>query len=104
MTHERNYNFNESIEAKNNPKENRQRQQSVQYVADMLLELRNLAKQHECLTLQGLLEISYYEAFSEAHRVPVPSGEEEFLKLLGEDARRAAAAPEERDRRSRIRA
>ncbi len=65
---------------------------SANYIADMLLELRNMAKTHDLKTLQGLLEISYYEAFSCANRIEVPEGEEQHIHELGADARKAAAA------------
>jgi hypothetical protein len=47
----------------------------AQYTADILLELRQLAKSSNLGTLQGLIEICYYEAFSEANQ-PVISAEE----------------------------
>lgn len=62
------------------------------YIADMILELRNLAKGGQMLTLQGLLEISYYEAYSIAHKIDVPPGEIQHLRELGEDARKANVA------------
>jgi hypothetical protein len=62
------------------------------YIADMILELRNLAKGGQMSTLQGLLEISYYEAYGVANRVSVPPQEEQHLEDIGEDARRATAA------------
>ncbi len=42
------------------------RRQAAQYISEMTLELRNIAKAHELLSLQGLLEIAYYEAFTAA--------------------------------------
>jgi hypothetical protein len=65
---------------------------TAQYIAEMILELRNLAKAVELKTLEGLLEISYYEAFSCANHIEIPAGEEELLHQLGADARKAAAA------------
>jgi hypothetical protein len=58
-------------------------QEVAQYLADITLELRNLAKTAGFKTLQGLLEISYYEAFSNAHPVVMPEGEVERLAELG---------------------
>jgi hypothetical protein len=66
--------------------------QTALYIADMILELRNLAKGGEMFTLQGLLEISYYEAYSVANLVIVPEHEFEHLQEIGADARRAAVA------------
>ncbi len=62
------------------------------YIADMILELRNLAKGAHMLTLQGLLEISYYEAYSVANHIPIPDNELQHLEDIGADARRAAVA------------
>ena len=65
--------------------------ETAQYIADMILELRNLAKGCKMFTLQGLLEISYYEAYGEAHPVAVPEGELQHLEEMGADARRRMA-------------
>jgi hypothetical protein len=65
---------------------------TANYIADMILELRNLAKNCDLKTLQGLLEISYYEAFSCANKIEIPPGEERFIHELGSDARKAIAA------------
>jgi hypothetical protein len=66
--------------------------QTALYIADMILELRNLAKGAQMTTLQGLLEISYYEAYGVANRVEVPEHELERLQEIGADARRFNAA------------
>jgi hypothetical protein len=63
--------------------------ESAQYVADMVLELRNIAKSCNFKVLQGLLEITYYEAFTAAHPPVIPTGEMERLHEMGEDARLA---------------
>lgn len=63
--------------------------ETAQYVADMLLELRAMSKSEGFGTLQGLLEIAYYEAFSAAHKVDLPEGEMEHLEKLGLDALKA---------------
>jgi hypothetical protein len=55
---------------------------AAQYIADMVLELRNLAKANNFVALQGLLEVSYYEAFSAANKVIIPPNEVEHLKEL----------------------
>ena len=55
---------------------------TAQYIADMVLELRNIAKSADMKTLQGLLEMSFYEAFSVANRVEIPAGEIEHLREL----------------------
>jgi hypothetical protein len=55
---------------------------TAQYIADMVLELRNLARTVDLKTLQGLLEVSFYEAFSAANRVEIPPEEIEHLREL----------------------
>jgi hypothetical protein len=54
----------------------------AQYIADMLLEMRNMAKSAGLKTLLGLLEITYCEAFSVANKVEIPEGEMEKLKRM----------------------
>lgn len=61
---------------------NSQEIEMAQYIADMLLELRNMAKSAGLPTLLGLLELSFCEAFSIANRVEIPPGEIEKLKRL----------------------
>ena len=62
--------------------ENRGQRETAQYIADMSLELRNLAKHQKMLTLQGLLEVTFYEAFSVANKAEIPENEIEHLKTL----------------------
>jgi hypothetical protein len=52
----------------------------AQYIADMLLELRDMAKAVGLKTLLGLLEITLCEAFSIANKVEIPPGEIERLR------------------------
>jgi hypothetical protein len=56
--------------------------ETAQYITDMVLELRNLARSAELKTLAGLLEIAFYEAFSLANKVEIPPAEIERLKAL----------------------
>ena len=56
--------------------------QAAQYIADMSLELRNLAKANKLITLQGLLEVAFYEAFGAAVQKEIPEGEAERLRVL----------------------
>jgi hypothetical protein len=65
----------------NNPRE------AAQYIAELALELRNLAKANNLSTLQGLLEVAYYEAFGISVQQEIPQAELEHLAEL----RRAAA-------------
>ena len=68
----------------------RQARETAQYIADMVLELRNMAKAEGFGTLQGLLELAYYEAFGVAHKTELPEGEAEYLEELEKDAKKAA--------------
>lgn len=61
----------------------------AQYIADMLLELRNMARSAGLPTLLGLLELSFCEAFSIANKVEIPAGEIEKLKRLSRAASEA---------------
>ncbi len=92
QNHASRYNFNDSKIKLSAHGEQNFKVESAQYIADMILELRNLAKASEFNTLQGLLEISYYEAFTAANRIRIPNDEESFLHDLGIDARKANAA------------
>lgn len=65
-----------------NPIKEIQQHEMAQYVADMLLEMRNMAKSAGLKTLLGLLELSFCEAFSIANKVEIPPGEIEKLKRL----------------------
>jgi hypothetical protein len=71
---------NSSTSKKSNERE------TAQYIADLVLELRNLAKAYSFTALQGLLEVSYYEAFSAANKVEIPAGEIEHLQELSRAA------------------
>ncbi len=64
-----------------------QQRETAQYVADMILELRNMAKAARLFTITVPLEYSYYEAFSIANRVQVPEGELERLRELARSAK-----------------
>ncbi len=64
----------------------------AQYTADMTLELRNLAKAAGLKTLQGLLEVTYYEAFAAAHPALPPEGEAEKLAMMERAGRASEAA------------
>ena len=58
------------------------RRETAQYIAEMTLELRNLAKAHDMIALQGLLEVAYYEAFTAATHIELPEGELEHIQEL----------------------
>jgi len=67
--------------------------EAARYISEMLLELRNIAKAEALDSLQGLLELTYYEAFSAANRVIVPPEELQRLEDIAADAKRAGAGP-----------
>jgi len=56
--------------------------ETAQYIANMALELRNMTKPYDMKTLQGLLEVTFYEASSEANKVEIPPEEIEHLRML----------------------
>jgi hypothetical protein len=74
-------NFMNNIRDKAQEKRSRE-QETAQYIADMLLELRNIARLAALTTLFGLLELSFCEAFSIANKVKIPDGEIEKLRQL----------------------
>ena len=63
----------------------RQRE-TADYLSDMILELRNLARSVQLHTVMVPLEFAYYEAFGSAHKVEVPPGELERIKTLSRAA------------------
>ncbi len=65
---------------------------TAQYVADMILELRNMAKAAKLFTVMVPLEYAYYEAFSRANRVSVPPEEIERLRMLAQAAKETETA------------
>jgi hypothetical protein len=60
----------------------RQQRETAQYIADMILELRNMAKSAGLYQIMVPLEFAYYEAFSAANRVEIPKGEVERIHEL----------------------
>ena len=66
-----------------------QQRELAQYIADMLLELRNMARAAGLKTLLGLLEITFCEAFHVANKVEIPPGEVEKLRRLTQESRGA---------------
>lgn len=59
---------------------------TAEYLAEMILELRNLARSVQLHTVMVPLEFAYYEAFGVAHRVEVPSAEVERIRELSRAA------------------
>lgn len=59
---------------------------TAEYLTDMILELRTLARSMQLHTVMVPLEFAYYEAFGVANRVEVPPAELERLKELSKAA------------------
>jgi hypothetical protein len=55
---------------------------TAQYISDLVLEMRNLASAVELKTLQDLLELCFYQAFSDANKIEVAESELEHLREL----------------------
>jgi hypothetical protein len=60
----------------------RNRRQSAQYIADMTLELHNIANVQGLFGLQHLLEVSYYEDSSAGTDNKISENEQKRLKQL----------------------
>mgnify|MGYP006285869265 CR=1 FL=1 len=56
--------------------------ETAEYLVDIILELRNLARASKLYTVMVPLEYAYYEAFGVANRVEVSPEEVERLKTL----------------------
>lgn len=63
-----------------------QQRETAQYVADMILELRNMSKAAKLFTVTVPLEYAYYEAFSKANQVIPPQQEVDRLNELAKAA------------------
>lgn len=70
------------------PHDKKNSMETAQYIADLALELRNMAKAAELTRLQDFLEMAYYEAFSAAQGNTIPAGEAERLERMAADAKR----------------
>jgi hypothetical protein len=66
---------------------------AAEYISEMILELRNLARVHQLFTVMVPLEYAYYEAFTVANRVEVPEGEVERIKELSRVAQELEQPP-----------
>jgi hypothetical protein len=71
------------------PAKDTQQLEMAQYIADMLLEMRNMARAEGLTTLLGLLELCFCEAFSIANKVEIPADEIEKLRRLAQAASEA---------------
>ena len=72
LTHMQN---TEAVKPKSQPQLSPRDIETAHYIADLLLEMRKMAKSANLTTLLVLLEVSFYEAFSIANRIEIPPGE-----------------------------
>jgi hypothetical protein len=77
-----NYNQSTKVVIRGTPNKNINAKETAHYIAEMVLGLRNMAKSANFKTLQGLLEVSFYEASSAANKVEIPPEELEHLREL----------------------
>ena len=75
----------------------RRRREAAQYISDMILELRNMAKAVQLYHVMVPLEYAYYEAFSAANKIEIPDGEVEHIKRLSKVSEEIDAVPPEDD-------
>jgi len=64
------------------PEPARRVRETAEYLSDMILELRNLARANQLYTVMVPLEYAYYEAFTAANRVEIPEDELERIREL----------------------
>jgi len=64
------------------PEPARRKRETAEYLSDMILELRNLARANQLYTVMVPLEYAYYEAFTAANRVEIPEAELERIREL----------------------
>ena len=76
------------------PLDKRQRD-TAQYISDMILELRNMAKSAQLFQVMVPLEYAYYEAFSVANKVDVPPEEAERIRALSKTVAEMDVLPED---------
>ena len=72
-----------------------QQRDTAHYVADMILELRNLAKGAKLHAVMVPLEYAYYEAFTAANRVDVPPDEITRINGLSQTLKKLEAGEPE---------
>ena len=83
-----------TLKKSNLPPDKRQRE-TAQYIADMILELRNMAKSAQLYQVMVPLEYAYYEAFSVANKVEVPPEEAERIRVLSKTVAEMDVVPDD---------
>jgi hypothetical protein len=70
----------------------RQRE-TAEYISEMILELRNLARSLQLYKIMIPLEYAYYEAFTAANRVEVPEADRQRLLELSKIGKEMEQVP-----------
>lgn len=68
--------------ARDAPGPDERQREAAEYISEMILELRNLARTARLYHVMVPLEYAYYEAFSVANWIEIPEAEIERIKLL----------------------
>ncbi len=66
----------------NGPRRDLTEKEVAQYTADIMMELRQLAKSVRLETLQTLIELVYYEAYATANPLAIPEDELKRVREL----------------------
>jgi hypothetical protein len=77
------------------PDEATRQRETAQYLADMILELRNLAKSAKLFQVMVPLEYSYYEAFTVANKVQVSQEDVDHINELAKASHELEPEPED---------
>jgi hypothetical protein len=72
-----------------NVRANAKKREMAQYMADMLLEMRNMSRTAGFPTLTSLFELAFCEAYSIANHVEPPEGELEKIAKLSRASKSA---------------
>jgi hypothetical protein len=60
----------------------RRQRETAEYISEMILELRNLARAQQLYHVMVPLEYAYYEAFTASNRVDIPEADLKRIKDL----------------------
>jgi len=78
-----------ALPAAESPDVKASRQRDVaEYIAEMILELRNLARSHKLYTVMVPLEYAYYEAFTASNKVEIPEADRKRIEELSKVSER----------------
>ena len=82
-----------SLSPQGAPEPARRQRETAEYLSDMILELRNLARANQLYTVMVPLEYAYYEAFTAANRVEIPEEELERIRELSKASQEFEQVP-----------